>query len=241
MAGHEFELRADLQYSGGDNRIDGLDAEVLTDDGWQPLQIDNRTPGFLMFVYAFLICQHTYFHANSGESWLRLVEASATLLLQTDHEWKIERIRVGIAAKLRDGFVEGNATITTGVFVDHGQVQWQAVGPVGGGPPDDSMPAINFFIDPAVDLSPFRLLAGITNGVFSPLWELDFSKVTGSLGSPNLAGLVAHGVDANGVRTGVEFQVNPFTLQAVPIPAAIWLFGTALVGLVGIGKRKKAT
>ena len=112
----------------------------------------------------------------------------------------------------------------------------QAVEQVGtpGPPPGDGMPAINFFIDPAgevsgIDPSPFRLLAGITNGVFSPLWELDFSNVTGSLGSLNLAGLVAHGVDANGVRTDVEFQVNPFTIQAVPIPAAIWLFGTALV------------
>ena len=147
------------------------------------------------------------------------------------------------------GFAEGNATITNGVFQDYGQVQWQAVVPVGSPttlPPDDGTPAINFFIDPAgeisgVDPEPFRLLAGITNGVFTPLWELDFSNVTGSLGSLNLAGLVAHGVDANGVRTGVEFQVDPFTIQAVPIPAAIWLFGTALVVLVGIGKRKKAT
>ncbi len=105
MAGHEFELRADLQYSGGDNRIDGLDAEVLTDDGWQPLQIDNRTPGFLMFVYAFLICQHSYFHASSGESGLRLDQASAKLLLQTDDDWKIEQIQMAITAKLRDGSV----------------------------------------------------------------------------------------------------------------------------------------
>jgi len=32
-----------------------------------------------------------------------------------------------------------------------------------------------------------------------------------------------------------EVVVNP-----VPIPAAIWLFGTALIGLVGFGKRRKA-
>jgi hypothetical protein len=29
-----------------------------------------------------------------------------------------------------------------------------------------------------------------------------------------------------------------FTPSAVPIPAAVWLFGTALIGLVGFGKRK---
>ena len=30
-------------------------------------------------------------------------------------------------------------------------------------------------------------------------------------------------------------------VSAVPVPAAFWLFGTALVGLVGFGRRKKAT
>ena len=82
------------------------------------------------------------------------------------------------------------------------------------------------------------MLAGITNGVYKPLWELDFRDVTGSLGSLNLAGLVAYGVDANGDRTGVEFQVDPFTIQAVPIPAAVWLFGTGLIGLIGVARCK---
>jgi len=30
-------------------------------------------------------------------------------------------------------------------------------------------------------------------------------------------------------------------VSAVPIPAAIWLFGTAMIGLVGFGKRKSLT
>ena len=29
-------------------------------------------------------------------------------------------------------------------------------------------------------------------------------------------------------------------VSAVPVPAAVWLFGTALIGLVGFGKRRKA-
>jgi hypothetical protein len=29
-------------------------------------------------------------------------------------------------------------------------------------------------------------------------------------------------------------------VNAVPVPAAVWLFGSALIGLVGLGKRKKA-
>jgi hypothetical protein len=32
-----------------------------------------------------------------------------------------------------------------------------------------------------------------------------------------------------------EFAARP---SAVPVPAAVWLFGTALIGLFGFGKRK---
>jgi hypothetical protein len=98
MAGHKFELRADFRYGGDDNRIDHLEAEVLTGDGWQTLQIGNDSPGFLIFVYAFLICQHTYFHANSGEGGLLLKRAKLELSLHTGEDWLIERVSVGINA-----------------------------------------------------------------------------------------------------------------------------------------------
>lgn len=39
------------------------------------------------------------------------------------------------------------------------------------------------------------------------------------------------------VRDGAIYA---FQLQAVPVPAAVWLFGSGLLGLIGIAKRKKA-
>jgi hypothetical protein len=48
---------------------------------------------------------------------------------------------------------------------------------------------------------------------------------------------------------GYPMQVGPFpgqnptfngTVSAVPVPAAIWLFGSGLIGLAGFAKRKKA-
>ena len=42
-------------------------------------------------------------------------------------------------------------------------------------------------------------------------------------------------------RTDISIIVGAgATVPPVPVPAAIWLFGTAMIGLVGFGKRRKA-
>ena len=42
-------------------------------------------------------------------------------------------------------------------------------------------------------------------------------------------------------RDGYYFDIaNYGIVNAVPVPAAVWLFGTALVGLFGFGRRRKA-
>ncbi len=37
-----------------------------------------------------------------------------------------------------------------------------------------------------------------------------------------------------------EFYIGSMTVSAVPIPAAVWLFGSALMGLVGVSRRKSS-
>ena len=39
--------------------------------------------------------------------------------------------------------------------------------------------------------------------------------------------------------SSVDFDDVQLSVSAVPVPAAVWLFGTALIGLVGFGKRRK--
>jgi hypothetical protein len=50
--------------------------------------------------------------------------------------------------------------------------------------------------------------------------------------------------DHRGTYTGARLQIDYIgtnaAISAVPVPAAVWLFGTALIGLVGFSKRKKA-
>jgi len=37
-----------------------------------------------------------------------------------------------------------------------------------------------------------------------------------------------------------QFYISGIEVNAVPVPAAVWLFGTALAGLIGFGKRRRA-
>lgn len=39
---------------------------------------------------------------------------------------------------------------------------------------------------------------------------------------------------------GAQFYIEGLNVNPVPIPAAVWLFGSGLLGLVGIARRKKA-
>ncbi|MCP4767525.1 MAG: hypothetical protein GY875_14765 [Gammaproteobacteria bacterium] len=45
-----------------------------------------------------------------------------------------------------------------------------------------------------------------------------------------------HGADGSSIA--LAFDPEAGSVSVVPVPAAVWLFGTALIGLVGFGKRK---
>lgn len=85
------------------------------------------------------------------------------------------------------------------------------------------------------------LTAGFSNPVDVPF--------TGSTSTPqtiNLGGLEGNALLIGGQRdTGAPddddyFKIASLTTSAVPVPSAVWLFGSGLLGLVGILRRKKA-
>lgn len=59
--------------------------------------------------------------------------------------------------------------------------------------------------------------------------------------SPLNAGLniIAVALEDHGGLTAFDMQITADPVNPVPVPAALWLFGTALIGLVGFGKRRK--
>ncbi|MDH3387972.1 MAG: hypothetical protein OEN02_08700 [Gammaproteobacteria bacterium] len=103
MAEHRFSLRASFHYQGEKNKLHRLEAELLTDEGWIPLKLGVKSPGILLFVYSFFVCQHTSFHANSTERGLRLKRADETMELRAGGDWKLKRVKLVIDAVLREG------------------------------------------------------------------------------------------------------------------------------------------
>ncbi len=77
----------------------------------------------------------------------------------------------------------------------------------------------------------------IVNGFYSA-WE------TGTLAAGNYRLIVEAISDADGqnINLGSGSAAGDFGLEltAVPVPAAVWLFGSGLLGLAGVARRKKA-
>lgn len=78
----------------------------------------------------------------------------------------------------------------------------------------------------------FGTLSGYNNGGL--VWEI----ATGLNGSYEFYGPQAGAIDELRLGFGDWFLVDDITLNAVPVPAAVWLFGSGLLGLIGLARRK---
>ena len=74
------------------------------------------------------------------------------------------------------------------------------------------------------------------------VWDVGAGGVYTSVDAPAGNPVNPDGIPGFGMIDGafLGFGAN-FDFTAVPVPAAVWLFGSGLLGLVGVARRRKAT
>ena len=91
---------------------------------------------------------------------------------------------------------------------------------------------INFFGDPANGSDiPLYQLEMVVSGELGEVTELVQEAFPGTWNNPD-----GDPIDVTFVNPEIRIGVAP-----IPVPAAVWLFGSGLLGLIGIARRKKAT
>ena len=76
MSDRHINMRLACTYAGEENSIAGLEVEHQIEGEWQSLELGVTSPGFDIFVYSLLHCQHTYFRLNCAERGLILGSAT---------------------------------------------------------------------------------------------------------------------------------------------------------------------
>jgi hypothetical protein len=107
---------------------------------------------------------------------------------------------------------------------------------------------VDFFANPAdTTLSIFGATANLLESFTVPTGDMFVCTpgLCGFVGIDFGSDLISYAIIDTSLtlpQPGIEIYVDNIIYQsgvsAVPVPAAVWLFGTALIGLVGFGKRK---
>jgi uncharacterized OsmC-like protein len=103
MAKHIFNLRLSATYESSENDLATLDVQVLSDDGWEPLDLNTMTPGFLVYVYSIFTCQHLFLRTNSTERELVLASSKGEILVEASEDWRLEKVDVKFDVNLISG------------------------------------------------------------------------------------------------------------------------------------------
>lgn len=107
MSEHRFELRLRCRYQAPDNTVTELVVEHLNEGDWQVFDLCMGSPGFLVFIYSILTCQHLYLRANCAERALVLDSARGSITMITDEDWAIRSLSIEFVARLAEGSPSG--------------------------------------------------------------------------------------------------------------------------------------
>ena len=103
MSDLTFQMLLQCQYDGDKNNVTQLHVEHLVKGDWQELDLNIDTPGFDIFMYAILTCQHMYFRNNAAEYGLTLGSGEGLITVITNVHRSIETLNVEFKGKLKKG------------------------------------------------------------------------------------------------------------------------------------------
>lgn len=101
-----FQMLLHCNYTNDENDIDQQVVENLVDDNWQELALSNNSPGFDIFMYAILTCQHMFFRSNAAEYGLVLSSSEGLMTIIADENRSIRSLHVDFKGKLKKGIAK---------------------------------------------------------------------------------------------------------------------------------------
>ena len=103
MSDFTFQSLLRCSYKNDDNDIDEQTVEHLVDDNWQKFNLSNDAPGFDIFMYAILTCQHMYFRLNAAKYGLTLNSSEGLMTIIADANRSIQTLHVDFKGQLKKG------------------------------------------------------------------------------------------------------------------------------------------
>jgi len=103
MSERIFRMRMSCGYQEPDNLVASLQVKVFEDDEWKAFDLNAGSPGFLVFVYAVLSCQHMHMRLGCVDRGLHLESADGDIEIVTTADWIITKLYIAFSAHLREG------------------------------------------------------------------------------------------------------------------------------------------
>jgi uncharacterized OsmC-like protein len=103
MSERIFRMQMSCGYQEPDNMVASLQVKVFEEEEWQAFDLNVGSPGFLVFVYAVLSCQHMHMRLGCVDRGLHLGSADGEIEVVTTEDWMITRLQVFFSALLVSG------------------------------------------------------------------------------------------------------------------------------------------
>ena len=103
MSDLTFKMRLNCRYTDPANNVDQLQVEHFLNNEWLALDLNIRSPGFDIFTYALLTCQHMYFRLNAAERNLILASSEGLITIGTASHRVMESLNIDFTGTLKSG------------------------------------------------------------------------------------------------------------------------------------------